>query len=227
MKKVIAFSLWGADPKYTIGAIRNADLARSLYPGWVCRFYVARDVPLDIVDQLRARSNTELLIMHDVPDWTAMFWRFFAAGDPTVDVMLSRDADSRIGRRERLAVAAWEDSGHSFHIMRDHPQHGAKILGGMWGIRRGAIPNMIALINMFQKGNYYQVDQQFLAAYVYPLIHHSALVHDPIFDRRPFPAPRDGYEFVGQVFDQHDRPVAGQAEQLMQFLRTTEALRGS
>ena len=29
--KIISFSLWGQDPKYTIGAIRNAELAREIY----------------------------------------------------------------------------------------------------------------------------------------------------------------------------------------------------
>ena len=38
MKKIIAFSLWGDQPKYTVGAIKNADLAKEIYPDWTCRF---------------------------------------------------------------------------------------------------------------------------------------------------------------------------------------------
>ena len=30
MKKVIGFSVWGDNPKYTIGAIKNAKLAKEL-----------------------------------------------------------------------------------------------------------------------------------------------------------------------------------------------------
>ena len=30
MKKIISFSLWGDNPKYTIGAIENAKLSKSL-----------------------------------------------------------------------------------------------------------------------------------------------------------------------------------------------------
>ena len=32
MKKVISFSLWGKNPTYTIGAIKNAELASQFYP---------------------------------------------------------------------------------------------------------------------------------------------------------------------------------------------------
>jgi len=39
MKKIVAFSLWGNNPKYTVGAVRNAELTPSIYPGWTARFY--------------------------------------------------------------------------------------------------------------------------------------------------------------------------------------------
>ena len=42
MKKIISFCLWGDDPKYTKGAIENADIATELYPSWTCRYYVGK-----------------------------------------------------------------------------------------------------------------------------------------------------------------------------------------
>ena len=39
-KNIISFSLWGEDPKYWIGALRNIELARKFYPGWITRFYI-------------------------------------------------------------------------------------------------------------------------------------------------------------------------------------------
>lgn len=36
---VVAFSLFGNDRKYTYGAVKNAELAKLYYPGWVVRFY--------------------------------------------------------------------------------------------------------------------------------------------------------------------------------------------
>ena len=36
MKKVISFSLYGNDPKYTIGMIKNVNISKELYPDWIC-----------------------------------------------------------------------------------------------------------------------------------------------------------------------------------------------
>ena len=46
-----------------------------------------------------------------------------------VDVMISRDLDSRITARESAAVGEWISSNKSFHVMRDHPDHGTFMLG--------------------------------------------------------------------------------------------------
>ena len=46
--------------------------------------------------------------------------------------------------------------------MRDHPQHATEILGGMWGVRNNLLPNMVGMINDYVKGDFWQVDQNFL-----------------------------------------------------------------
>ena len=53
-----------------------------------------------------------------------MVWRFLPLLDPRVDVMVSRDLDSRLGSREVAAVTQWleQDTSLPFHVMRDHPQ---------------------------------------------------------------------------------------------------------
>jgi len=58
MHKVISFSLWGNNPKYTVGAIENAKLALSIYPEWECKFYIGHSVPMNIVSQLVDLPNT-------------------------------------------------------------------------------------------------------------------------------------------------------------------------
>ncbi|RXG56009.1 hypothetical protein Avbf_18853 [Armadillidium vulgare] len=64
-------------------------------------------------------------------------WRFAPLGDDQVDVMLSRDLDSEILKREYDAVSEWLNSTNkSLHIMRDHYHFTAlPMLGGTWGIR--------------------------------------------------------------------------------------------
>ena len=44
-RNIIAFSLWGKEPRYLDGAIRNAEQAAELYPHWRCRFYIDSSVP--------------------------------------------------------------------------------------------------------------------------------------------------------------------------------------
>ena len=50
--KVIAFSLWGDSPKYTMGAIKNAEIAKEIFPDWTCRYYLGSDVPEYITREL-------------------------------------------------------------------------------------------------------------------------------------------------------------------------------
>jgi len=135
-KKIISFSLWGNEPMYTIGAIRNAELAETVYPGWICRFYIGDDVAEDIVDKLKSFDNTEVIVMKDEEnDWQGMFWRFYAIENEGVDIVIFRDTDSRLSDREYEAVLEWQNSGAYFHIMRDHPYHTEAIMGGMWGCK--------------------------------------------------------------------------------------------
>ena len=209
MIKIISFSLWGKDPKYTTGAIRNAELAKEIYPGWTCRFYVGEDVDVNIVEEL-LKLDAEVKHMGGA-DWNGMFWRFLAAADS--DVMISRDMDSRLSIREKAAVDEWLASDRDFHIMRDHPYHATEILGGMWGARNGILKGIKGMITNYDKGDYdnkHQVDQNFLREIVYPIVKNNSLVHDEFFDKTPFPdnAPaRTELNFVGNAFTENDKMI--------------------
>jgi len=204
MKKIISFSLWGGNPVYNIGAIRNAELAKEIYPDWVCRFYYGKSTLENTIDKLKTFNNVELVDMGVDGDWTGMFWRFYPASDEDVDVVIVRDCDSRLNMREKYAVEEWLKSDKGFHIMRDHPAHGTEILGGMWGSKKNVVSNMKNMIDDYIKGNFWQVDQNFLREKVYPLIRLDCLVHDEYFERKPFPKPRENKTFVGQAFNEID-----------------------
>lgn len=219
MKKIISFSLWGDDPKYTIGAVRNAELAKVIYPGWIPRFYCAeKSVPKNIIKELK-ELNSEVVIKQTAGDWTGMFWRFEAISDNDVDIMISRDTDSRLSLREKYAVDEWLNSNKNFHIMRDHPAHGTQILGGMWGARKPILSNMKELINSYKKESYWQIDQNFLRDIIYPKVKNNSLVHDEFFEKIPFPKERFNLEFVGQVYDKNDIPTKIFEEDLRKFLK--------
>lgn len=205
MKKVVSYSLWGNNPKYTIGAIKNAELVKEHYEGWEARFYLGNTVPDNIVKELKNRS-ANVILMQEPGDWRGMFWRFEAASDPDVEAMISRDCDSRITKREMTAVNEWLQSNKLFHIMRDHPWHGAPILGGMWGVKAPLLRNIKDLISEYEKGNFWQVDQNFLKI-IYPHVAKFAMVHDDFFEKKPWPMQRAGLEFVGQVFDENEETI--------------------
>jgi len=210
MKKIIAFSLWGDNPKYTIGAVKNANLTNIIYPGWISRFYCGTSVPDDIIKELKSVENTEIIIMNETGNWKGMFWRFYPASEEDVDIMLSRDTDSRLNLREKYAVDEWLKSDKDFHIMRDHPYHSTVILGGMWGVRNHLLKDMKNYINDYIKGNYWQIDQQFLKNKIYPIIRNNTFVHDEYFNyenwKKKFPVNRVGKEFVGEAFTFDDKP---------------------
>ena len=71
----------------------------------------------------------------DLSGMFGMVWRFLPLLDPSVEVVVSRDLDSRLTTREQAAVEDWLETGLTFHVMRDNPHHGTEILGGMWGAR--------------------------------------------------------------------------------------------
>lgn len=221
MKKIISFSLWGNNPKYTVGAIRNAELAPLVYPGWKTRFYIANTVPDQILYALEDLEHVEIIYKDNPGDWTGMFWRFQSCYDDNVDVSIFRDTDSRLNKREKLAVDEWLRSDKLFHIMRDHPFHKYPILGGMWGIKSTNKFNIKLLLEDFMQNkatDSYGTDYNFLGNVLYPLIKDKdCFIHDEFFSNRPFPAARSGYEFVGQVFDENEKTVQEHLEAIKNF----------
>lgn len=202
MKKIISFSLWGDNQKYTIGALKNVSLANQIYPGWICRFYVGMSTPDDIVKELETKENVEVIRMNEQGEWNSMFWRFFPIGDDDVEIMLSRDCDSRLSIREKNCVDEFINSDKMFHSMRDHPFHNG-IMGGMWGVKKGILQNIKELIIDWPKTNQWQTDQSFLNSIVYNLVSDTIMTHDSIHLNN-FPTKREDYKFVGEVYDAYE-----------------------
>jgi hypothetical protein len=178
MKRILSFSLWGNNPLYTVGAIANADLAKKFYPGWICRFYIHRgSIPQGILSQLSKRSNVELVDMPDDIGWSGMLWRFYPATEPDVEVMLSRDCDSRLNAREKACVDRWlnvnDGAGRFRKVMtiRDTCVHQSQMMGGLWGVRDGFLkfikPHLDELIERTRNSAIKGMDQDFLNNNVY------------------------------------------------------------
>jgi len=205
-RNIIAFSLFGADNRYLHGALRNAVVARHLYPGWTPRFHVDESVPSETLDAL-IREGAQVRRVQGLPSHRfGLFWRFLVEEDPAVALYLVRDADSVLNIRERMAVQDWLDSGQPFHVMRDWFSHSELVLAGMWGAHRGNLPGMQQRIVDFVQAranvlNSRAVDQVFLREAAWPLIRGRAKVHDSIFGQGdPFPPGSNlpGNMHVGQ-----------------------------
>ena len=186
-RNIISFSLFGNQPRYLRGALRNAIIVPHLYPGWTARFYVDESVPEPALHELlnegaQIRKAPKL----DAPRF-GLFWRFLVEDDPDVDIYLVRDADSVLNIRERAAVEDWLASGKPYHVMRDHPAHSELILAGMWGAHRGNLEPMgrrfLAHVREHAtRLNDRMSDQLFLRKEIWPLIRRDALVHDAWFN---------------------------------------------
>jgi hypothetical protein len=202
--KIIAFSLWGPNPRYLRGALHNCVRAGLVYPGFRCRFYVDASVPADLLEALSAQG-AELVVEEGEPSQRRKLTRrFLAADDPAVAVYLVRDCDSLVNAREAAAVGEWLDSGKAIHVMRDWWTHTDPMLAGMWDGLGGVLPPLEPIIESYKAGvletpNW---DQWFLRDRIWPGVRDVALVHDRLFateGARPFPGPAPGGNLhVGQ-----------------------------
>jgi tetratricopeptide (TPR) repeat protein len=127
-QNVISFSFWGPAPFYSYGAIINLVLARTVYPGWTCRFYVGADVPRASVAFL-ADNGADVRKIEDEYPGVGLFQRFLVMNDPGVGRFLVRDCDARLSAAEADLVRQWIDSGYPFHVVRDHVLHSAACCG--------------------------------------------------------------------------------------------------
>lgn len=210
-RKVIAFSLWGTKPIYNIGAIRNAELAQELFPGWECWYYIhAQNTDITTVEKLLKFKHVRIKLVGEFIK--PMMWRFLTIDEPEVQVLICRDTDSRLSKREKFIVEEWLKSNKMFHIIRDHPHHQSRIFGGMYGIRKtDNYFNWTELINKFPWNNEprnYDVD--FLNNIIYPKIKNDCIIHDTfkVFsDENTLNLPDydEHYHFIGEYIDEYER----------------------
>lgn len=214
MVKVVSFSLWGNQSKYTIGSIKNADLAKEFYPDFECWFYIHKpSVPQNIIDELAKRDNVKIFYKEgDINTSKPMMWRFEPIINQGVEVMMSRDTDTRILLREKLAVEEWLQSDKLIHIMRDHPYHNYAIQGGMWGIKQNNLCNWEEVMKNVIQASARLYDQLFVSNIIYNIYKNSAMIHASYHkyenNAKDFPIPfcKDK-KFVGEYVNQDERRI--------------------
>jgi protein O-GlcNAc transferase len=206
---IVSFSLFGSDPLYNIGVIRNSELMPKIFPEWDMWVYYDDTVPLETLDELR--KNNVKLYKHNDNGFYRSMWRFYPCGDKNVGYFISRDADSRISIRDRVSVYEWIESDKDFHIIRDHPVgHSWVMNAGMWGAKGGTIDIQSMIKNYHNNPNEKYIDQLFLRDVIYPLIKDKSFIHDEYFKYEEFThtikrdRKIDDFAFIGESIDVND-----------------------
>lgn len=238
-KKIISFSLYGDNKKYTLGCVKNVELAKLYFKDWIVRVYYNTTVPEDIIKKLK-KPNTEIIDTKENKKFINSLWRFKPLEELDVDFFISRDCDSRLSERDFAAVSEWIESGKDFHIIRDHPiGHGWPINAGMWGSKGGSFLNYTQSLNdylkLHEKGapNFPNgtrpipeddkaIDQCFLRDVIYPIAQKNSLIHDEYYnyegncvkikrDRKI-----DNFAFIGESILEDDSPNGDQRTPIIQ-----------
>jgi hypothetical protein len=194
-QNVIAYTLWGNQPRYQVPLLENARIRPHLFPEWTIRVYHDHSVDPGYLAQLGAQGVQlrPMRLPAGVPTHRGLLWRFEVIADAGVQRFLIRDADSLLTVKERVAVDAWLRSDFHFHAMRDWYTHTDLLLAGMWGGVGGVLPPLPALLRAYTgwRVENDHVDQDVLTETVWPSIRRNVLIHDSIFQpclgSLPFP----------------------------------------
>jgi hypothetical protein len=225
--KVLSFSLYGDNPKYNIGAIKNSELHKDFFSDWEMRVYYNSTVPTSTLKQLE-KNGVNIIDTKIDKDRQNSLWRFYPAGDETIDYFISRDCDSRIFERDVLSVNQWIESEKPFHIIREHPWgHTWVINAGMWGCVGGFIENIEKSIEQYlitsKWANVREVDQWFLKECIYPVVKDYSFVSDEFinFEGTSVPINRDrkldDFAFIGEPFDENDNQEHNYRDLIKQY----------
>lgn len=213
-----SFCLFGPEnSKYYQGLYENLELINKHYPSWYTFVYMGNDVPESYVQRIGHFKN--VILRHTgIVGIKNTIHRFFAVDEPNVDLMLVRDADSRVHWKDRWAITTFlQHPEKNCLLIRDHLDHGARIAAGMWGIRKGLLPKPMRTLFAEWKPIFrgsgdpmdpegFGIDQNFLDVVIYPICDGSILTVTSISLpwvgrelRVAFPFKWDESIYVGRV----------------------------
>jgi len=214
---VFSFCLYGPyNERYYPGLLQNIQLIYRYFPTWFIYVYVGSDVTAEMVSTLRSTPRV-FVCMTGITGIVNMIHRFFPIDDPNVEIMMVRDADSRIHWRDRWAINQFVNSSYVAHTIRDHTEHKCRIMGGLWGMRRSAGVNVQQQYALYEANPEWRGmawDQDFLSSRIFPLVSTRLLAHigsGPSFPpekKEPFPTRWTDDVYCGKIESSNyvDRP---------------------
>jgi hypothetical protein len=213
MTRVFSFTLFGNEAKYCKGLLKNIAIIEKDFPSWEIWVYCGDGIPEQVMLDISQYKNAKLIPTGQT-GMVNKFYRFFAIDDPSVEICIVRDADSRIYTRDQACIQQFLQSDKLVHIIRDHPNHHHAMMAGMWGAKgeiRSYCPLSISLLfSLWSKSKVssdFWSDTQFLCEVLYPHVLKVALIHDetqqfevPML-KQPFPTSLNDKHFIGQVYE--------------------------
>jgi len=213
-KKIISFSMYGIgqsrddDRGFYKGIFVNYELAKIIYPDWIIRIYLPYNEPIKYIKKLIKMKDIEIILVDTNMCLRAI--RFLPNDDPLVDVWISRDLDSIVNYREKVAVDDWltNYSDKELHIITDNIQHGWTIAGGMFGVKNNNKNNLTDFMLEFSENksvNDYAVDCTIAEGFFWFLYKNDNYIQHygsgkKLENSKPFPAhnPKN-CSFVGDI----------------------------
>lgn len=181
MTKIISYSLYESNRNnidfYYQGLLHNLTFAKDIYPEYQVRVYLQSKLK-DCKPFLEANGAQVILKDYNGNNQIPALWRFQPLIDGDFDIILFRDTDSFLYKRERDLVQKFEQSNFNFHIIRDHPQHKMKILAGMWGAKTTSPEIKEIISNCYNLDGEYNFEEKYFQEHLYCLIKSNVLEHD-------------------------------------------------
>lgn len=223
---VFSFTLFGSLDKYCKGMLRNVEEIHKRFPEAHIWIYVGNDVPPLILSSLYADLKVKIILTGKI-GLENKIYRYLPIDDPSVDVCIVRDSDSRVLDRDETSIRDFLESSKLTQIIRDHKVHTVPILGGMVSFKKGALPFLMkTVVDYFLqveingKPFEFEDDQNFLRKIIYPVVVQNALIQDeydhyfePPSMHVKISKPRIFPDFVGNVFEfdekGNENPVCG------------------
>ena len=217
-RKLVSFCIWGNSDLYNLGLLENAIQMPNVFPGWIMHVSYTPTANQKIMNEIAKFPWVEMEIFQEPNHSKNTMHRFLAGMNPNNNVVIFRDADSRLLKRDYMAVMDWlNNTDKKVHLMRDHPANKFRIMAGLWGVRDGIIakPEIVQKFYDYYKNPEFEkwtIDQVYLQKYIYPLIEHTTCIHASFNNfepwAKPFPkgCPPRKYGFCGQTF--HYAPEA-------------------
>ncbi len=217
-RKLVSFCIWGDGDLYNLGLLENAIQMPKIFPGWIMHVSYTPTANQKIMNEIAKFPWVEIEIYQEPNHSKNTMHRFLAGMKPNNDIVIFRDADSRLLKRDYMAVMDWlNNTDKKVHLMRDHPANKFRIMAGLWGVRDGIIakPEIVQKFYDYYKNPEFEkwtIDQVYLQKYIYPLIEHTTCIHASFNNfepwAKPFPkgCPPRKYGFCGQTF--HYAPEA-------------------